>query len=101
MTRSAQTITVREHIGAGGCWVRFPAEATATLAIAECACQVKLATLVRPWEVTSDVVDAMLRAAGWDPAHDLCPECQLDDRDDAVMRGQRTDGCPACARRCR
>lgn len=99
MTRRVEVVEVISRVMQAGAPC---ARATATLASVQCdGCSLTIATVVRPWEVTGDVVDAMLRAAGWDPAHDLCPECQLDDRDDAVMRGQRTDGCPACARRCR
>ena len=104
MSRGAQVVTVCEVLSGrpnGAAMPLPPVEATATLAHARCWCGAVLATVVRPHETAGDVVDAMLRDAGWDPAHDLCPECQLTLRDEAAMRGQRDDGCPMCARRCR
>ena len=47
----------------------------ATLAWVQCCCGEVLATTVRPDETTGDVTDAVLRASGWDPAHDRCPAC--------------------------
>ena len=104
MSRGAQVVTVREVLSGrpnGAAMPPPPVEATATLAHARCCCGVVLAAVVRPHETAGDVVDAMLRAAGWDPAHDLCPECQLTLCDDAAMRGLRVDGCHMCARRIR
>lgn len=104
MSRHASVVTVREpRDGRPGAATRpWPVSATATLAWASCSCGETVSTVVRPWETTGDVVDAMLRAAGWDPAHDLCPDCR--DEDHLLARLRRpapVEACPVCARRCR
>ena len=77
MSRHARVVTVREppDLRPGAATRPWPVSATATLAWVSCSCGETVSTVVRPWETTGDVVDAMLRAAGWDSARDLCPGC--------------------------
>jgi len=92
MSRHVRVVTVREphDLRPGAATRPWPVSATATLAWASCRCGAVLATVVRPWETTGDVVDAMLRAAGWDPARDECPDCAAERAQIDAMR------CPVC-----
>lgn len=89
MSRHAQVVTVRERpdLRPGGSRPP-PVSATATLAWAVCRCGETLTTVVRPAETAGDVMDTVLRAAGWDPARDRCPACV----DEDARR------CPVCRR---
>lgn len=88
MSRRSEVVTVVERLVRSGI---FSASAVATLAAVCCnGCSMTTATVVRPWETTGDVVDAMLRAAGWDPARDLCPDCVAEREQIDAMR------CPEC-----
>lgn len=77
MSRYAQVLTVRSlpPTGPGAACMPPSAAATVTLAWAQCCCGEQVETTVRPTETTGDVMDAALHAAGWDAAHDLCPDC--------------------------
>lgn len=102
MSRRAQVVSARERLAPGPAWMRWPAEAAATLAWAECdGCRATLATVVRPAETAGDVIDAALHTAGWDAAHDLCPACVAEEHEFSVMRGDPIGVCAVCARRCR
>ena len=98
MSRHASVVTVREpRDGRPGAATRpWPVSATATLAWASCSCGETVSTVVRPWETTGDVVDAMLRAAGWDAAHDRCPDCVAEWGSEEPAP---VEACPVCARR--
>lgn len=89
MSRRTEVVTVTERVAL--LWPMARASATATLATVCChGCGDTIATVVRPWETTGDVVDAMLRAAGWDPAHDECPCCAAEREQIDALR------CPEC-----
>lgn len=95
MSRGSQVVTVREVLPrrpGAAVMPQPPVEATATLAHARCWCGAVLAVVVRPWETTGDVVDALLRAAGWDAARDECPPCIAERAYDDAMRAARGRG---------
>lgn len=77
-----------------------PAKTVAILMWTHCVCGANLAAVARRDEIEGDVLDAVLRAAGWDPAHDLCPVCRAEEHDLAAVDGRDAEGCPTCGRRC-